>query len=252
MPSRLLILGGTADAATLARRVKTHFGEQLAVTTSLAGRLPATTTTPPGTGDVRIGGFGGAEGLAAYLRDHRIDVLVDATHPFAAAISAHAAEACTACGLPWIRLQRPPWPQQPGDSWLEVADAHAAARLLPPLASRVFLATGPGRVEAFSPLREIWFLIRAFAPPASPLPLAHYTLVVASPPFTHESEVALLRRHAIGALVTKQSGGPTDAKLVAARTLNIPVVMIARPQLAPAEEVTTADAAVAWLERQLR
>lgn len=251
MVSRVLILGGTAEAAALASQLVARFADRLEVTTSLAGRLPANASAPPSAGRLRVGGFGGAAGLANWLADESIDLLVDATHPFAATISAHAAAAGMARGIPWIRLVRPPWPRCSGDRWLEVADLEAAATLLPSLARRVFLATGPRRVEAFATLPDVWFLVRAFAPPPAPLPLAYYTLVVAQPPFTVESETALLLRHAIGAVVAKQSGGPTAAKLAAARDLSLPVVMITRPSLPPATEVETVEAAVAWIDATL-
>ena len=241
---RLLILGGTAGAAALARRVDAELGDRIAVTTSLAGRLPGRPELP---GAVRVGGFGGAAGLEAYLAATGIDLLVDATHPFAAVISQAAAEACTARQIPRLMLVRPPWAPQPGDDWRQVDSLAEAAALLPGLARRVFLATGPGSAAAFAPLAEIWFLLRLFAPPAAPLPLARCETLIARPPFTLAAEAALLARHRIEALVCKNSGGPTDAKLAAARAASLPVLILRRPPLPAGEQVADVEAALAWL-----
>lgn len=248
MARRLLILGGTTEAAALARAAVARFGDRLHVTTSLAGRLPQSIRDEATAGRLRIGGFGGAEGLADYLAQASIDAVIDATHPFAATISAHAIDACAARGIPLLRLVRPPWEKQAGDRWIEVADMAAAAALVPKLASRVFLATGPGRLDAFVGVRGVWFLVRSFAPPPTPLPLGDHELLVARPPFTVESETTLLREHAIGALVAKQSGGPTVAKLAAARALGLPVVMVTRPALAPVQETASVSVALDWIE----
>lgn len=247
MPRRLLILGGTTEAAALARAAVARFGDRIEVITSFAGRLPPRHWDEATAGRRRISGFGGAGGLAEYLVVESIDAVIDATHPFAATISTHCADACTARGIPHLRLVRPPWEKQPGDRWIEVPNMVAAATLLPTLASRVFLATGPGRLDAFAGLKGVWFLVRTFASPPTPPPLADYRLLVARPPFTFEGERTLLRDHAIGALVTKQSGGPTSAKLAAARALSLPVVMIERPLLPPTREVAIVETALDWL-----
>lgn len=248
MTRRLLILGGTADAVALARAAVARFADRLGVITSLAGRLPRGEWDEPTAGRLRVGGFGGVDGLVGYLATERIDVVIDATHPFAATISVHAVAACAACGAPLLRLVRPPWERAPRDRWIDVPDMATAAAAVPDLASRVFLATGPGHIDAFADVRGVWFLVRSFALPATPLPLAQCQLLVARPPFTVESETALLRTHAIGALVAKQSGGPTAAKLAAARALGLPVVMIARPTKPPAQEAASVPAALAWLD----
>jgi Precorrin-6x reductase len=245
---RLLILGGTADAVALARAAVERFGDRLQVITSLAGRLPRGPWDETSAGRLRIGGFGGVDGLANYLATERFDAVIDATHPFAATISAHAVAACAARGIPLLRLVRSPWERVPGDRWIDVPDMAGAVAAVADLASRVFLATGPGHLDAFADVRGVWFLVRSFATPPAPLPLAEYALLVARPPFTIDSETALLRAHAIGALVTKQSGGPTAAKLAAARALGLPVVMIARPTKPPAPEVPSVPAALAWLD----
>jgi precorrin-6A/cobalt-precorrin-6A reductase len=247
---RLLILGGTAEAAELARSTVAAFGDRLDMTTSLAGRLPSRPNLP---GHIRVGGFGGAAGLVDYLRAERVDLLVDATHPFAAIISDNAAEACARIGVPRLMLVRPEWRPGPDDRWLEVASLGEAAALLPGIARRVFLTTGPGGIEAFAG-SDCWFLVRLFAPSSTPLSLREHEIIVARPPFTREGERALMRRHRIDTLVTKNSGGPTEAKLAAARNLGLPVVIIRRPPPPDGYAGETSgniDDAVAWIGRHL-
>jgi precorrin-6A/cobalt-precorrin-6A reductase len=249
---RLLILGGTAEAAELARRVVAEFGRHLDVVTSLAGRLPNRPDLP---GRVRVGGFGGAGGLAAYLAAERIDLLVDATHPFAEVISHNGAEACAACGVPRLTLVRPPWQPGPGDRWLEVDSLEQAARCVAAMGRRVFLTTGQGAIEAFSAASGLWFLVRLFTAPTEPLPLPDYETIVARPPFTRDGERELLLRHRLDTLVTKNSGGPTEAKLAAARDAGVRVVMIRRPPIPAgdtAETVERVDDALVLLRRHLR
>jgi precorrin-6A/cobalt-precorrin-6A reductase len=220
----------------------------LQVTTSLAGRL-----APPRNlaGRVRIGGFGGVAGMVEALRDLRIDLVVDATHPFAAVISANAAEACTTAGVPRLMLIRPPWQPEPGDNWLEVDTLAAAAEALPDIARRAFLTVGSGGFGAFRAVAGVWFLVRLLAPPARSLPLADFHLVVDRPPFTIEGETALFAEHRIDTLVSKQSGGPTDAKLAVARETGAKVVMVRRPVPPPGERVETVEAALAWIRRTI-
>lgn len=245
---RLLILGGTAEAAALAREAGRRFADRLEVTTSLAGRL---TPSRALAGRVRVGGFGGAGGLIDYLRSAGIDLLIDATHPFAEAISRHAAIACEETATRRLVLVRPPWRRGPGDRWEEVGDAREAAALLARIGRRVFLTTGPGSVDAFAGLGGIWFLVRLFAPPPAPLSLTEHRVLVARPPFEVASETALFERHRIDTLVSKQSGGPTDAKLAAARHVGARVVLIRRPPPPPGEIVETVDAALQWLAARL-
>ncbi len=248
MAERLLILGGTAEATRLARQAVDAVGDRLDVITSLAGRLD-----PPRelAGQVRIGGFGGTAGMVEALRDLRIDLVIDATHPFAAIISANAAEACATAGVPRLMVIRPPWQPEPGDRWLEVESLAAAAEALPRIARRAFLTVGSGGVDAFESVTGVWLLVRLFAPPAGPLPLAEHHVVVARPPFPLEDETALFGEHRIDTLVCKQSGGPTDAKLAAARAAGARVVMVRRPPLPPGERVATVDAALDWIKRAI-
>jgi precorrin-6A/cobalt-precorrin-6A reductase len=239
----VLILGGTMEAAALARALADQPGCR--VITSLAGR-----TTNPGAlhGELRSGGFGGPDGLASYLGEQAIDVLINATHPFAAAISRHAFDAAERAGIPHLRLLRPPWMKQAEDRWIDASDAADAAARLPGLASRVFLTTGHRDLEAFAGLDDIWFLIRTIEPAVGgPLP-RHVLCVKARGPFHETRELALMEKHRIDAVVTKASGGTaTYAKIEAARRLGLPVVMIRRPPPPPGPLVPSVDAALGWL-----
>jgi precorrin-6A/cobalt-precorrin-6A reductase len=238
----VLLLGGTAEARRLAAAVGR--AASVALTSSLAGAV-AVPLLPEG--DVRIGGFGGVEGLTAWLRDHRTAAVVDATHPFSTRMTATAIAATDALDIPLLVLRRPGWTAGPGDRWHRVADAAAAAALLPSLGERAFLAIGSGGLAAFAHLPG-WFLLRAIDPPPPPLPARH-RLVIDRGPFTADAERALLREHRIEVLVCRDSGGDlTAAKLVAARELGLPVVMIDRPP-APTTvpTVETVDEAVVWL-----
>jgi precorrin-6A/cobalt-precorrin-6A reductase len=240
-PTSVLVLGGTAEARRLAAVL--HRDGAFAVTSSLAGRV-AVPRLP--CGEVRIGGFGGAEGLAAWLREHGTDVVVDATHPFAARMTANAVAATSAAGVPLVVLRRPGWTEGPGDRWHRVPDARGAAALAPRLGSRVFLATGAGDLAALAGI-DAWCLLRAVDPPPPPLPPRHH-LVLARGPFTADAERALLREHRIEVLVARDSGGElTAAKLVAARELGLPVVLIARPPAPDAPAVASVEEAVAWV-----
>jgi precorrin-6A/cobalt-precorrin-6A reductase len=242
---RLLILGGTAEAAALARAAAARFGDGLAVTTSLAGR---TERPGPIPGQVRIGGFGGPAGLAAYLEEQRIDRVIDATHPFAARISAAARQACEAAAVPRLMLLRPPWRRQPLDRWIEVADMTAAAGIVARLGRRAWLTIGAGEVACFSDVTRVRFLVRLVDPPRRPLPLRFCEVVVGRGPFDLAGERHLIARHAIDVLVCKASGGAaTEPKLAAARELSLPVVMVRRPPAEPGDAVDTVAAALDWL-----
>ncbi|MET7918114.1 cobalt-precorrin-6A reductase [Streptomyces avermitilis] len=226
MSLHVLVLGGTTEARELAASLAPRPGVR--VTTSLAGRV-----SRPGTveGDVRVGGFGGAEGLAVWLREHRVDAVVDATHPFAAGITANAARAAAATGVPAVVLRRPGWRPGPGDRWHAVASLPAAADLLPGLGRRVFLTTGRLGLAAFAHQAELHFVVRSVESPEPPMP-PDTEVVLARGPFTVADELGLLREHRIDVLVTKDSGGAaTSAKLTAARELGLPVVVVRRPPL---------------------
>lgn len=243
---RLLILGGTREAADLARAVNAGRAGDFDVITSLAGRLP---TAPELPGRVRVGGFGGAAGLARFLAEAAISHVIDATHPFATIISRHAFEACDTAGVARLMLVRPAWQPADGDRWTEVDDFTEAAWTLPQLGRRAFLTIGPGELAAFTGVKDTWFLVRLFAPPTAALPLENYGVVVCCPPFGVDDELALLRRHRIDLLVTKNSGGSTEAKLAAARALGVPVLIVRRPPLQQGARVETVEEALAWLAR---
>lgn len=241
---RLLILGGTAEGAALAHRLTHH--EAVAVTSSLAGRTQAPSTLP---GAVRIGGFGGAAGLARYLAREAIACLVDATHPFATRMSGNAAAACAEADVPRLVLTRPPWRPQRSDRWIHVGDAAAARLALPALGRRAFLSIGRQELAVFAGMPGLSYLVRLIDEPDEALPLAHYDLVLGRGPFATEDEMALLREHDIAVVVTKNSGGvATYGKIEAARRLGIPVLMIDRPPPPPGETVVSVDAAVDWVE----
>jgi len=238
---KVLILGGTGEARALASAVAPT-GVQ--VVSSLAGRVQEPRRPD---GRVRIGGFGGIDGLVGWLVAERVDAVVDATHPFAAGMTAHAVAACSRAGVPLLVLCRPGWAAGPDDHWLRVSS-------LPDVMSkvsgfRVFLTIGRQGLSVFAGEDGHWFLVRAVDPPSPPLP-PHMALVLDRGPFTLDGELELMRRHRIDVLVTKDSGGPmTAAKLVAARQLGLPVVMVDRPPLpAGVEVVSDVPAAVAWLE----
>lgn len=235
----VLILGGTAEARALAAAM---VDAGVPVVSSLAGRvrdpaLPA--------GEVRIGGFGGADGLAAWLVEHGVSAVVDATHPFAATMTAHAVAACATTGVPLVVLRRPGWPPEPGWVW---ADSLAeAAALVPTLGERVFLTTGRTSLVAFAGL-DSPCLIRCVDPPTGPLP-RHARVLLDRGPFTVAGERALLRAHRIDVLVTKDSGGSlTSAKLTAAREEGVRVLVVRRPVLPTGVDVVaTVDTARARL-----
>ncbi|MFJ3223317.1 cobalt-precorrin-6A reductase [Streptomyces sp. NPDC086783] len=242
MSRHILVLGGTTEARELAARLAERPGVR--VTTSLAGRV-----SRPGAldGEVRVGGFGGADGLAAWLREHRVDAVADATHPFAAGITANAARAAAATGVPAVVLRRPGWTAGPGDVWHPVATLAEAAEVLPRLGRRVFLTTGRLGLAAFAELSALHFLVRSVEAPGPPMP-PRTRVLLARGPFTVAGETALLREHRIDVLVTKDSGGEaTAAKLTAARELGVPVVVVRRPPLP--EGVLAAPDVAAALDR---
>lgn len=248
-PRRLLILGGTGEAAALARAAVERFGAALDVTTSLAGRTSTPATLP---GSVRIGGFGGVEGLAAYLRDQRIDLLVDATHPFAATMSTHARLAAEAAGIARLTLARPAWPRHPLDRWVEVVDMAGAAAALPRLGRRAFVTVGANEIAAFADLPQVWMLVRLVEPPRAPLPLAQHELVIDRGPFNLVGETRLMESRGIDVLVTKASGGlATAAKIEVARARDLPVLMVRRPPPEPGARVDSVGEALDWIAARL-
>ncbi|MEH2450835.1 cobalt-precorrin-6A reductase [Nostoc sp.] len=240
---RVLILGGTGDAAKLAARVATIQG--LEAITSLAGR-----TREPSVplGDLRVGGFGGVAGLASYLRVMQIDLLIDATHPFAIQISLNAADAATEVGVPRLMLIRPPWEKGSDDRWIEVDSIEAAAASVANQAQRVFLTVGRQELAAFAHYEKIWFLMRMIDPPTDDALVPPGMILCDRGPFTFNNERQILIHHKIDTIVSKNSGGDaTKPKIIAARELGVKVVMVNRPAIPPGEQVTDVDGALAWL-----
>lgn len=240
---RVLVLGGTTEARLLGQRLAAD--GRFDATLSLAGRTERPAPQPLPT---RVGGFGGVDGLTAHLAAARVDVVVDATHPFAERISANALAACARAGVPLLVLERLAWMPQAGDNWLAVPDLAAAATALGDASRRVFLTTGRLGVAAFQAAPQHRYLLRSIDPPeAADLP-PRCDVLLARGPFPVEDEIALMRREAVEIVVTKNSGAAAArAKLDAARALALPVVMVARADRPGAETVATADAAFAWL-----
>jgi precorrin-6A/cobalt-precorrin-6A reductase len=237
---QVLVLGGTGEARRLAAAL---VAEGVDVLSSLAGRV-AEPALPEGA--VRIGGFGGVPGLAAWLTEHRPRAVVDATHPFAVQITGNAAAAAAATGTPLLRLQRPGWTPQPGDTWRHVDTLAEAAQAVAGYGC-VLVTTGRQGVGAFAGLPGR-VLVRSVDPPDHPLP-AGTTLLLARGPFSVPDELDLMRTHGVDVVVTKDSGGAlTEAKLTAARQLGLPVVLVRRPPLpAGVPTVATVEEALAWL-----
>jgi precorrin-6A/cobalt-precorrin-6A reductase len=238
----VLILGGTAEARALAEHLPAGAGVE--VVSSLAGRVGAPASLP---GQVRVGGFGGAAGLASWIAAHDIRAVIDATHPFAATISWNAAAAATASHVPLLALRRTAWVPGEGDRWHEVASLEDAALMLPGLGHRHFLTVGRQGVAAFAWVRDAWFLVRTIDAPQEPLPL-QMELLLDRGPYSLASEVALMRGRRVDTLVTKNSGGlATAAKLSAARELALPVVMVRRPATPEVPAVSDVHSAVEWV-----
>ncbi len=242
---RVLILGGTTQANQLAQCLAER--KDFEPVFSLAG----VTKNPilPGI-PVRIGGFGGIPGLETFLATENIDAVVSATHPFAAQMSRHAVTACVRMGRPLLRIDRPSWKAQLDDQWTFVPSIDAAVEALGAAARTVFLTTGRKDLLPFQKAPHHHYILRSIDQP-DPLSLPpNVTLLLARPPFTVDSEIALMRDHSVQVLVTKNAGADaTAAKLIAARALKLPVIMIDRPTLPPAESVTTVEEALSWLER---
>jgi precorrin-6A/cobalt-precorrin-6A reductase len=239
---RVLLLGGTSEARALAARLH----PDVDVISSLAGRVPDPALP---VGEVRIGGFGGADGLRAWLAESPVDAVVDATHPYASTITANAAAACAEMGMAHLLLMRPAWP--PGDAIVVRSEAEAAETVAEKRFSRIFLTTGRSGLTAFSGF-DAWFLIRAVtAPDPQVLPRRH-ELVLSRGPYDYADELDVMRDHGIDALVTKNSGGDmTRPKLDAAADLGVAVVMVDRPALpSGVTMVHTVDDAESWVRSQ--
>lgn len=242
MPPNLLILGGTTEASALAQRLA---GTGLRATLSLAGRVKAPAAQPI---PMRIGGFGGADGLAAYLRDQRVSHVIDATHPFAAQISANAVTACAEAGVPLLAFTRAPWVAQPGDDWRRVPDIAGAVAALAGPRQNVMLAVGRMHLAAFAAQPQHRYLLRLVEAPDAALPLPDATAIIDRGPFSRAGDTALMRDHGVQVVVAKNAGGSgARAKIDAARDLGLPVILIDRPALPARDEVDSLDAVRAWL-----
>ena len=241
----VLILGGTAEARALAVEL---LERGVRVVSSLAGRV-ANPRLP--AGEVRIGGFGGPDGLARWLIDHDVMAVVDATHPFAERIGASAARGARSADVALLRLQRPGWQAGPGDDWHWVASLDEAATKIGELGRRIFLTSGRQGLAAFAHRADLSFLVRCVDPPGPPLP-PKIEILLDRGPYTMPGEAALLREHRIDVLVTKDSGGSmTAAKLRAARERGIPVVLVRRPARPPLPTVADVPAALDWVSATL-
>ena len=241
---RLLILGGTTEASALARRISGR--ADLEPVLSFAGRTRGLVAPPI---PYRVGGFGGVSGLKTYLREQRIHAVIDATHPFAAQMSRHAAVACGDLAVPLARFTRPPWAARKGDRWVSVPDMDAAVRALGDRTRRVFLTIGGLQLGAFAAAPWHHYVVRTIEPPDAVARLPSHRLILARGPFGIDVEAGLMRDERIEVLVTKNSGGAaTEAKLAAARMLGVEVVMIERPAAGDGPALDSVDAAVAWID----
>ena len=239
---RVLLLGGTTEAGTVARALESAGIETVF---SYAGRTNAPVAQPV---PVRVGGFGGVAGLVAYLGRERISHVVDATHPFAATMGHNAHAACMQMGVPLLRLERPAWVPQTGDRWTQVPTIERACAALPHDPARVFLAIGRMHLDQFAAAPQHHYLLRLVDAPTRPVALPHHSLVVARGPFNMAQDTDMLRVHAITHLVAKNAGGSgAVAKIEAARALGLHVIMIARPQRPRTEKAHDAGAVLHWL-----
>jgi precorrin-6A/cobalt-precorrin-6A reductase len=241
---RLLILGGTTEANALAAALAGR--ENIDAILSLAGRTqqPTRSALP-----MRIGGFGGAAGLRAYCEAERIEAVIDATHPFAAQMSRHAAEACQAAKIPLLAFTRAAWTAQDGDRWIAVETMEGAARALGEEPRNVFLTQGRQQLAAFASAPQHRYLVRAIERPTAIDALPSHRLILARGPFRLADEEALMRREGIEFVVSKNSGGEaTYAKIEAARNLGVPVVMVRRPAKPAVAQTARLEDAMAWIE----
>ena len=244
MTPNVLVLGGTTEATALCRAMA-ELG--LRGTISFAGRVERPVRQPL---PQRVGGFGGVSGLVAYLGAEGVTHLVDATHPFAAQMSANAVAAAQEAGVPLLALTRAPWVAQAGDRWQRVPDIAGAVAALDRPTCSVMLAVGRMHLDDFAPNPQHAYLLRLVDPPKGPLPFPKAHAIVDRGPFTVEGDLALMQAHRIELVVSKNAGGTgASAKIEAARRLGLPVIMIDRPDLPPRHETHSVADAMAWLAR---
>lgn len=241
------MLGGTSEASTLARVLAERGADAVF---SYAGRTAAPVAQPLPT---RVGGFGGIEGFARYLRDEGVEAVVDATHPFAAQMSHHAVAACQAAGVALAGFERPPWVGHSGDDWCHVADVAGAVAALPDAAANVFLAIGKQNIGDFAGKPQHRYLLRLVDPPEDPLPLPRTDVVIARGPFDVAGDRALMERFDTQVIVAKNAGGTgAVAKLEAARDLGLPVILIDRPHVPPRRVFARLEDVLDWLDHNAR
>ena len=245
--AKILILGGTTEGRLLAERLAKR--AELEVTLSLAGR---TASPVPHAVPIRIGGFGGVEGLSAHLAAARVDALIDATHPYATVISQNAAAAACKAAVPFVALRRPPWTAIAGDRWSEVDDTRAAVKAIGHESRRVFVALGRNELAPFVEAPEHFYLIRSVDRVEPPLPLPQVSYVTARGPFSEADDRALMEQHAIDVVIAKNSGGGAAyGKIAAARALGIDVIVLRRAAAPSAPAVESIEDAIAWLDHAL-
>lgn len=243
---RALILGGTADASLLAAEIA-RAGIQAIYSYGGRTRAPADQPVP-----TRIGGFGGASGLADYILREAITHVIDATHPFATEMSRNAVAACTETGTPLMALERALWTKTPGDCWIDVVDVNAAVAVLPEAPANVFLAIGRQHIAPFAMRPQHAYSLRFVDPPEAPLPFAA-DVIVSRGPFTLDDELEMMRARGIAWIVARNSGGDgARAKIDAARVLGLPVVMISRPELPKRQRVESVTEVMQWLGHSTR
>jgi precorrin-6A/cobalt-precorrin-6A reductase len=243
-PVKVLLLGGTTEAAALAQALA---GAGTGAIYSYAGRTSRPVALPLPT---RIGGFGGVAGLVAFLAAEGITHVVDATHPFAAQMSGNAVAACTIARIPLIALERPAWVATDGDLWTPVPDTEAAVSVLPDEPWTVFLAIGRQSLDVFAAKPQHRYILRLVDAPEGPLPLPLATVLVARGPFDVAGDTALMQSHGVDLIIAKNAGGTgAEAKLIAARHLGLPVILIDRPTLPPRLVAPTVPEVIDWLHQ---
>ena len=241
---RILLLGGSSEASALARSLASD--KRFEATLSLAGRTAAPRAQPIA---VRSGGFGGVQGLVRYLREERIDVLIDATHPFAAQMSRNAIEAASIVGVPLLAVERPPWESQPGDNWTLVPDMASAVAALGE-SPRIVFSVGSLAVPEFKAAPQHTYIVRLIDMPAMPSGLPNVVFIQGRGPFDTKDDIRLFQRHRIEVVLAKNSGGhATASKIGAARALKLPVIMVERPFIPPRPTVPATEYAMIWLAR---
>ena len=242
-----MILGGTGDAANLARRINNQFSKTRVIT-SLAGRTQKPRRI---AGQVIFGGFGGATGLQSFIETEKIQLVFDATHPFSQKISQNASIACEKAKVLRIILDRPQWELPRNGNWVAVENISAAAKSISSSVKRIFVTTGGNELNVFDQFKNTWFLIRLIEKPKSPIKIQNYKLVLSRPPFKFSNEKALLQNHDIDCLISKNSGGNgTKAKIKAALQLSIPIILIRRPPNLPGLKYNTVGQCIEWLKNR--